>query len=182
MSRLIKVVGLVLGVIVLLLATVLIGVSLLFDPNDYKDQITTAVADATGRDFTLEGDLSLGVFPRLSIEVGAAQLGNAPGFGNAPFAAIDGARLQIGLFPLLSKRIEIDEARLQGLRVNLARNAAGVTNWQDIGAGSNAAPAAAAPAPAGSGMQGKEQRSNKRPWATVRRRVAALWRRVLTPK
>ncbi len=38
------------------------------------------------------------------------------------------------------------------------------------------------PAPAGSGMQGKEQRSNKRPWATVRRRVAALWRRVLTPK
>jgi len=72
MSRLIKVVGLVLGVVVLLLATVLIGVSLLFDPNDYKDQITTAVADATGRDFTLEGDLSLSVFPRLAIGLGAA--------------------------------------------------------------------------------------------------------------
>lgn len=138
MGRILKVFGIVVGALIVLFVAVLLAVGLLFDPNDYKDQITTAVADATGRALTLEGDLELSLFPRLRIALGGAELSNAPGFGDAPFARIDGATLQVGLLPLLSRRIEIDEARLRGLRLNLARDARGNNNWQDLAAGNDA--------------------------------------------
>jgi len=148
MGRIFKVLGLVVGALVVLFIAVLVGVALLIDPNDYKDEITAAVGDATGRTLTLEGDLDLNLFPRLGIALGAAELSNAEGFGAEPFARIEGAELRVGLLPLLTRRVEIDRASLTGLRLNLARNASGTTNWDDLarggGAGSAEEPAVAA--------------------------------------
>jgi AsmA protein len=140
MGRIVKLVGLVAAAVLVLFVTVMLGLSLLVDPNDYKDEIAAAVERATGRELTLAGDLELEVFPRLRIAVGEATLGNAQGFGDQPFARIGSARLQLALLPLLSRRVEIGEARLEGLVLNLARNAAGRNNWQDMGeAGEQAA-------------------------------------------
>jgi AsmA protein len=135
MGRILKLIGLVVGALVVLLVVTLVAVGLFVDPNDYRDQITAAVDEATGRQLTLEGDLELNLFPRLGIALGGAQLDNADGFGDAPFARFDSAELRIGLLPLLARRIEIDRAMLSGLRLNLARNAAGVTNWDDLAQG-----------------------------------------------
>jgi AsmA protein len=150
MGRILKVLGLVVGALIILFIAVLVAVGLLIDPNDYKGQITAAVDDATGRTLTLEGDLELNLFPRLGIVMGAAQLSNAEGFGDAPFARIAGAELRLGLLPLLRRRIEVDRASLSGLRLNLARNAAGTTNWDDLASG-GAASSAAPEAPGQSG-------------------------------
>lgn len=133
MGRIFKVIGFVVGALVVLVVVALLAVGLLFDPNDYKDEITAAVDDATGRTLTLEGDLELNLFPRLGVALGGAEFGNAEGFGDEPFARFDSAELRIGLFPLLARRIEIDRAMLSGLRLNLARNAQGETNWGDLG-------------------------------------------------
>src|SRR5262245_39622833 len=149
MSRLLKFLGIAIGVVVLLFAVAAVGVSVLFDPNDYKADITAAVQNATGRQLTLDGDLELAVFPTIRIAVGAASISNAPGFGDEPMARIGGASLSLRLLPLLSKRVEISEARLEGLTLNLARDRAGRNNWQDL-AGSSA-PAADAPAPSSDG-------------------------------
>ena len=100
-------------------------VSLLFDPNDYKGEIAAAVEKATGRQLTLDGDLELAVFPTIRIAVGGATLSNAPGFGDEPMARIGSATLSLALFPLLAKRIEISQARIEGLELNLARNRSG---------------------------------------------------------
>ena len=81
MSRILKILGIVVGAVVLLLVIVLVAVAMLFDPNDYKDDITAAVARATGRTLTLEGDLGLAVFPTIEMDVGAASLSNAQGVG-----------------------------------------------------------------------------------------------------
>jgi AsmA protein len=132
MGRILKVIGLVVGALVVLVVVALVAVGLLVDPNDYRDQITAAVDNATGRQLTLEGDLELKLFPRLGIALGGAQLDNADGFGDLPFARFDSAELRIGLLPLLARRIEIDRAMLSGLRLNLARNAQGQTNWEDL--------------------------------------------------
>ena len=134
MGGMLKVLGIALAAVLVLLLVVIVGVSLVFDPNDYKDEIAAAVEDATGRELGLEGDLQLELFPRLRIAVGAAELSNAAGFGDAPFARIEGALLQVGLIPVLFGQIEIDEARLEGLVLNLARNAQGEANWEDLGA------------------------------------------------
>ncbi|HVY64237.1 MAG TPA: AsmA family protein [Gammaproteobacteria bacterium] len=153
MNRLIKILGIVVGVVVLLFVALLVGVALLVDPNDYKDDITAAVQRATGRQLTLDGKLTLEVFPTIRIAVAGATLSNAPGFGNEPMAKIGGAELAVGLLPLLSRRIEISDARLKDLELNLARDARGRNNWQDLsGGGQAAAPAT----PAAGGKPGLE--------------------------
>lgn len=133
MSGIVKVLGIAVAAVLVLLLVVMVGVSLIFDPNDYKDDIAAAVEEATGRELSLDGDLELELFPRLRIAIGASELANAQGFGDASFARIEGARLQVGLLPILFGRIEIDEARLEGLVLNLARNAQGTANWEDLG-------------------------------------------------
>jgi AsmA protein len=147
MKRVLKILGLGVGVVVVLLVVAVVAVSLLFDPNDYKDEITAAVQDATGRKLTLDGDLELAVFPTIRIALGGATLSNAPGFGDQPMARIGSAELRLGLLPLLARRIEVSQARLEGLELNLARNRSGANNWQDLGGGGTAqaqAPAAGA--------------------------------------
>jgi AsmA protein len=141
MSRLIKILGVIVGVVVLLFAAVLVAVAVLVDPNDYKNDITAAVQRATGRQLTLDGKLQLSVFPTIRIGVGAASLSNAPGFGNEPMVQIGGAELGVALLPLLARRIEISGARLDDLQLNLSRDARGRNNWQDLGGGGAAAPA-----------------------------------------
>ncbi|HEX9878137.1 MAG TPA: AsmA family protein [Gammaproteobacteria bacterium] len=153
MAKLLKVLGIVFGALVGLVVIAMVAVSLFFDPNDYKAEIAAAVEESTGRALTLEGDLELELFPRLRIAVGEAALANAAGFGEEPFARIQSARLQLGLIPLIfSQSLQIDEARLEGLTLNLARDAQGRDNWQDLGgAGATAEPATpepqAAPSP-----------------------------------
>jgi AsmA protein len=147
MAKLLKVLGIVLGALVGLVVIAMFAVSLFFDPNDYKAEIAAAVEESTGRALTLEGDLELELFPRLRIAVGEAALANAAGFGEEPFARIQSARLQLGLIPLiLSQSLQIDEARLEGVTLNLARDAQGRDNWQDLGAAAaTAEPAAPEP-------------------------------------
>ena len=125
-----KLIGIVGGAVVLLFVVAVVALTMFFDPNDYKDEISAAVEQSTGRQLTLDGDLELDIFPGIRIALGEATLSNAAGFGAEPFAQIDGASLAVGLLPLLSRRLEIGEARLEGLILNLERNATGDSNWQ----------------------------------------------------
>ena len=118
-------------VAVLIVAAIMFA--LVFDPNDYREKISAQVRESTGRDLVIEGDLDLKVFPWLAVEIGRSQLGNADGFGDEPFASFDSARLSVRLMPMLLRReIVIGTAELEALDVNLAVNARGVSNWQDL--------------------------------------------------
>src|SRR5690606_33034252 len=150
MGRLLKLIGIVIGALVVLVIVIAVGVALLFDPNDYKDQITAAVANATGREMTLESDLELSVFPARSISPGPARLSNAEGFGDQPLAQLERAAPGVQLLPLLGRLIEPAEARRGGLVLNLARDAQGRNNWQDLGGDRAPAEAPAGDAEGGS--------------------------------
>ncbi len=118
--------------LILLLVIIAISLPFIIDPNDYRDEIVTAVEDATGRKLNIEGDLKLSVFPWVGIELGKMDLSNAAGFGDKPFAAINSAAVRIKLVPLFSKELVADTIILDGLQLNLAKNAEGVTNWDDL--------------------------------------------------
>jgi AsmA protein len=138
MGRMIRVFGLALMAVIGLVLLALFAVGFLFDPNDYKVQIVEAVKAETGRDLTLEGDLDLKLFPWVSVAVGEASLGNAPGFGDVPFAEIKNAKLSVKLLPLFSQKIEIGSVELDGLVLRLARDRRGRDNWSDLSAGEDA--------------------------------------------
>jgi len=142
MGRLIKILLYFVAGIAALLIIVSVGFFLLFDPNDFRDNIATEVKRTTGRELQIEGDLEVSLFPWLAIELGKTSLGNAVGFGEEPFASFTNARLSIRLLPLLLRReISIGTAELETLHLNLAVDRNGRSNWQDFIDASEAAPA-----------------------------------------
>lgn len=127
-----------------ILALAVIGVLLIVwfvDPNRFRPRIESAVRDATGREFTLVGDIELGFFPWLALRTGHGSFGNAPGFGPEPMATWQSAQLGVRLFPLLRGDLVIDRVRLSGADVRLVRHPDGHGNWEGIGSGTPADPA-----------------------------------------
>ena len=119
------------GALLLLLVSAAIALPLLFDPNDYRDEIAQQVEDKTGREFTMAGDLKLSVFPWLGIETNQVSLANAKGFGPEPFAEIRQLSVRLRLLPLLKRQIEIGTVVLDGLRLRLEQTASR-NNWADL--------------------------------------------------
>jgi len=127
-----KLVFIVLGIAALFVIAAVLFV-LLFDPNNFREKIAAEVQRTTGRELTIEGEIDLTLFPWLAIRVGKTTLGNAPGFGNEPFASFDEARLSVGIMPMLLRReVSVGAVTLDSFQLNLAVAADGRSNWQDL--------------------------------------------------
>ena len=103
-----------------------------FDANNYKPQIIEQVEKATGRTFTIGGDINLSIFPWIGLKVESVALGNEKGFKAKQFAAIKQLDVKINVLPLLRKEVEINTIRLHGLDVSLevAKNKS--NNWSGL--------------------------------------------------
>jgi AsmA protein len=133
MGRMLKSVLFFIAAVAALLAIGIIAVAVLFDANDYKEDIERLVRETTGRELVIEGDIGMAVFPWLAIEIGETRLGNGAGFGAEPFASFDEASLSVRLMPmLLHREAQVTTAELVGLHLNLAINSEGRSNWQDF--------------------------------------------------
>jgi AsmA protein len=153
MKSVFKILAWLFGLLFLLVIVAAVVLPMMVDPNDYREQIGEAVTKQTGRELVIEGELSLSVVPWLGVEVGRASLSNAPGLGDEPMLAIEGASVGVRLMPLLSRRLEVSAVTLDGLRLNLHQGADG-TNWDDL---AGAEEPAAEPAPeAGPGFDMSE--------------------------
>lgn len=102
------------------------------DPNDFKEQIVAQVAEETGRQLTLAGDLEWAFWPKIKFKAGPLTMSNPQGFGDAPFLAAEEFQIAVATMPLLKNRIEMDTVKLYGAEINLAKDAAGNSNWADL--------------------------------------------------
>ncbi|MBT8058398.1 MAG: AsmA family protein [Gammaproteobacteria bacterium] len=134
MKRIFKILLGLLGAVIVLLVLAALVLPLVYDKEDLKAAIAQGVRDQTGRDLSIDGALDFSVFPWLALEVADLSLGNAEGFGEQPFAEIGEARIGVALMPLLRKQISVDEITLDGLQLNLAVDARGKNNWDDLAA------------------------------------------------
>ena len=133
MSRFTKIILLLIAAFAASFAVAAIAFFLFFDPNDFREDIARAVEESTGRELTIDGDVSLHLFPWLAVEIGHATLGNTPDFGDEPFAEFDRAHLSVRLFPLLLRQeITVGTAELDALRLNFEVNKSGLANWSDL--------------------------------------------------
>jgi len=128
MGKLLK----ILSGLVLLIVGAAIVAPMMIDPNDYREQIQTVVKEKTGRDLAINGDLSVSLFPWIGIGLNDVSLSNAVGFKAAPFAKIQEANVKVKLLPLLSQHVEVSTVVLKGMSLNLEKNQAGKTNWDDL--------------------------------------------------
>lgn len=131
--KIIKRLLLLFSVGVVTLAAALLFVAANIDPNDYKEEIQTAVQQATGRKLTIEGNVGLTLFPALSLDIQDASLGNPPGI-EGRLASVERALARLALLPLLQKRLEIGKITLRKPQLDLHTLSDGRTNWKDLAA------------------------------------------------
>ena len=133
MSRTTKIVAWLITAIVAIFVIAAIALFVFFDPNDFREDIADAVAESTGRELVIEGDVSISLFPWLAIEIGRSELGNAPGFGDEPFAEFESAKMGVQVLPLLLRReVAVGTIAVESLAVNLEENRQGANNWDDL--------------------------------------------------
>jgi AsmA protein len=147
MSTLSKVLLGAVALVATLFAALVVFVTVVVDPNDYRPYIVNTVTVNTGRPLELTGDLGLKLWPCCSISVAGASLGNPPGFeADVPedqaFAHVDEAAFSLKLWPLLVRRdVIVGTVTLDGLRLDLIRLADGRANWEFTEPAADAAPA-----------------------------------------
>ncbi len=132
MSKRVKITAWLLAGIVLLIVVAAIAVSIFFDPNDYKREVSSLVKDRTGRELAIDGDIALEFFPKLGVSAERLALANAEGFGPAPFATIGRVQVRVELLPLIRKELRMDALSIQGLALNLIKSESGKNNWDDL--------------------------------------------------
>jgi uncharacterized protein involved in outer membrane biogenesis len=146
----------------LLVAAALIAPSFV-DWNQFKGEIAARVREATGRTFTLEGNVALSLLPTPRLSVAGVRLANLPGAANPDMVRLKALDAHVAFAPLLEGRIQIESLDLVEPQVILERLADGRTNW-DFGSTSGAA----APQPSGATRQapsaGASQGAALPPW------------------
>jgi len=124
-----KGIALIAGGILVLLAAAVVILPQLIPSSVYRERIQTAASEALGRPVAVTGDIRVSVFPRIEARAGATTVANPEGFGDAPFASMGELRAAVKLWPLLSRRVEIDEFVLVEPRISLIALEDGANNW-----------------------------------------------------
>ena len=141
------------AVIVVLLVAAALAAPFFIPVDTYKGQLIAAVKQATGRDLTINGKVSLSIIPSLAVEAHDVAFSNPPGAASKNMATLSALELRLKLLPLLSRRVVLDELVLVDPVIALEVDKQGRPNWQFATAGSAAPAAHAAPsaAPAATG-------------------------------
>ena len=103
-----------------------------FDANLYKQDLSDLVRQQTGRELQFFGDVSLTVYPALGMQLGAMSFSNAPGFGEQSMIKVNKVSISVDVTSLITFSPQVDQLLLDDLEINLQKNAAGKTNWDDL--------------------------------------------------
>jgi uncharacterized protein involved in outer membrane biogenesis len=135
------------GLVVLVLVGVAIAIATV-DPTRFVAPLAARVKEATGRDLTVQGPVSIAFSLSPKIVLGRVSFANAP-WAKAP-AMFTAARVEaeIALLPLLSRRFEVVELALVDPVIDLETDANGHGNWEF--APPKSATATASPSPTAS--------------------------------
>lgn len=116
------------SVLVLVIAG-LVALPLLIPADKIKTQVTEQVKTATGRDLSVEGKVSVSVFPSLSVEVANVGLANPGGFRAKELLRLGALTVKLKLLPLLSGRLEVDSFVLVDPVISLEVDSEGRADW-----------------------------------------------------
>jgi len=132
MNRLLKWLLTVVGIVAVIVIVIAVVLPRVIDPNNYKEEIRTAVFEETGRELTIGGEIEWTVFPSVGLEFNELSLSNRAGFGDQPMLKIGGAKVSVKLIPLFRKQVKVGQISLSGVSAYLRENTDGQNNWEDL--------------------------------------------------
>jgi len=133
MKKAIKWVAVIGGGLIVVIIALLLIVPMFVNLQKYKPEIENRVTKATGRPFSIGGDLRLSLFPWPGLTFSDLHLGNPPGFGEKEFLRVKSFDVRAKLIPLLFRELEVKRFVIDGLKVVLERSKQGRGNWEGIG-------------------------------------------------
>lgn len=107
-----------------------IAFALVFDWNWLKPPLEKRVRAATGREFSIGGDLDVDLGLRPRVRASDVHLGNANWSKEPEMVALERIELRIALLPLLRGRIDLPYLHLTRPQLLIERNREGRGNWQ----------------------------------------------------
>lgn len=117
------------GVLLAILVISMVSFVSTFDVNQHKAEIISAVNQATGRQLSIEGDLSLSLRLVPTIKAENVSFSNAA-WGTAPtMVSTKEIELQVALIPLINGQIQIEKLWLSEPHIRLETNQRGKGNW-----------------------------------------------------
>ena len=154
MKQLLRILLSAVGILAVVAVAAVVYVTTFLDPEDFKPRLTAVVEEQTGLNLSLEGPLTWSFYPRIGMRVEKARAWlPEQNEENNPFAAVSSAEVSVAFGPLLRGDIAVDGLTINGLRLNLERDAQGQGNWtpllERLSEGSEKAEAVLAPASAG---------------------------------
>ncbi len=130
MNRKLKLVILIVAIVLVsFIGLLVIGYTML-DPNDFKQEISNIVKKKTGQELVISGDIEKSIYPNLGVNIGAVALKNPAGYEAENFAQLERVSVSVSLMPLFSGKIVADKVLLQGVKINLEKDAQGKANWE----------------------------------------------------
>lgn len=130
MQKTVKILAAIVIVLFALWVIACVILSMIFTSSNLKRM----VENATHHQVVINGHLGLGFFPNVHVNVSNMIIKNPAGFGDQAFATLYKASISLKLLPLLRKEIALNEISVNGVTVNLIKNANGEGNWQALAA------------------------------------------------
>ncbi|MGI9435695.1 MAG: AsmA family protein, partial [Geminicoccaceae bacterium] len=127
---------LVLGILVVLLVGAIIATPFLVPTETIKNQLTAQVENATGRKFSVDGDLSLSLLPHIAVDMSDVRFANTEGSDVDDMMSLAELKVELKLLPLLSGAVEVSRFVMVEPEIYLEVDAQGRPNWELEGVGS----------------------------------------------
>jgi AsmA protein len=126
--RLIRIFATTVAALLLLAVAAVAALVLFVDADRFRPRIERAAGQALGRQVAL-GSLHWDLGRRVALASEGGSIANAPGFDAAQFASWRRISFGLALRPLLRRDVRIDHLAVEGLVLDLQRNADGQGNW-----------------------------------------------------
>lgn len=128
--KVLKIVGIGIGVVIALLAAGLAYVASQFDAARLKSELARVVLEEKQRTLKIDGELELSFWPNLGVKLGRLSLSEHA--SPQAFAAVDSARVAVAVMPLLQQRMVVEAVDIRGLTATVVRRQDGTLNIDDL--------------------------------------------------
>jgi AsmA protein len=103
---------------------------LVYTPVDLvRDRLIREVKAMTGRDLIIGAKPSVSIWPNVAVSLSDVTLSNPPGMAGPPLIQMRRLNATIQLWPLLQRRVQVDQLVLQSPQITLLVDGHGRQNW-----------------------------------------------------
>ncbi|MEO0162160.1 MAG: AsmA family protein [candidate division WOR-3 bacterium] len=121
MKKLLKILGIILGIIVLLIVIGYIAIRSFLTPAYLKNLVARMASEAINYPVDV-GNVALKLGFKISIGIEDLSLKNPPGFSDRKMVEIKEVRLNLRLFPLFRRQVVVNSITIDGAKFNIERN------------------------------------------------------------